>query len=286
LHFCEFCETLYILRRLKHSHNLKYVHKQQDTTISQYELEKLCGTIIHDMAIYFDNCEVQKLACKAVHNIAKVDTAAGDYLGTEGACEAIVTAMMKYTDTNEEIVQYCWDAVYVLAQCESVHGGVLHDNTSRLCEAGVLELVVSTLQKYASSAHISTAVMRAAIHLMEVSDANTTAVMSNAGIYEAIFLLLKHAHDRELVIVFLKKLQITVNNSSDNIQKLIDGGACEVLKFMLTSRSGNADISVLACQTLQLIVASDISNARKLVEAGVFKSFITVLNTHADNSVF
>jgi hypothetical protein len=49
------------------------------------------------MAVCFDYCDLQKSACKAIHMIAQKYSDAGVYLGAEGACEAVIAAILKYS---------------------------------------------------------------------------------------------------------------------------------------------------------------------------------------------
>jgi hypothetical protein len=94
-------------------------------------LQHLDATIL-DMAQHFNDSKVQELAIKAIHMISQKYRNVGDYLGREGACEAVIAAVLKHR-ANTSTVNWGLNAVLALAQCKPVHiHKVGDDNSTRL----------------------------------------------------------------------------------------------------------------------------------------------------------
>eukprot|EP00953_Heterococcus_sp_UTEX-ZZ885_P011409 6601-Heterococcus_DN1.PRE.4 len=107
--------------------------KQGQQALTCQRLQQL-NAIIIDMATYFNDSEIQTLACKAIHVIAQKNPQAGDYLGREGACEAVIAVIMKH-DTVELVARCGWCAVLALTCCKAADIlAVGDDNIKRLYE--------------------------------------------------------------------------------------------------------------------------------------------------------
>jgi hypothetical protein len=129
---------------------LPCVYAQGVQAYASERVQKL-KTIIIDMAEYFNDSEIQKSACKAIHMLAQKDTQAGDYLGREGVCEAIIAAMMKHS-TDKDVI--CWGllAVSSLPWCKQAHTPTVGaDNSTRLHHAGVCQMIATAMQNHSGN---------------------------------------------------------------------------------------------------------------------------------------
>jgi hypothetical protein len=209
------------------------------------------------MANNLNNSAVQELACKAICMIAQKDTNAGDYLGREGACKAVIAAISKHS-TDKSIAKWSMSAVTALTQCKPVHAyEVADDNSIRLHDAGVCEAIATALQKHSGD----TAVLIAACIAIQAlaHEYSTTVKLIDAGALTSVIDAISQHLDNVHVVGYGCLVLVGLSSFIDNEMKTIMGndGACELLPKVIRAHIRNSDIVHSACRAVEYLARDE-----------------------------
>jgi hypothetical protein len=188
------------------------------------------NTIIIDMAQFLDSSELQKSACKAVHMIANKCSHAGDYLGAEGTCEAVIAALFKHP-TNTSVAKWGLSAVTALVQCKPVHiHAIDDDNSARLHDAGVCNTIATIMQKSGSNREVLIHAYKAMSELFNVSSATATRLLQ-AGVHTTVTIAITHhMSNADLVINGTSVLNWLSHHSTTQMKTAMGiDGVCQIL---------------------------------------------------------
>jgi hypothetical protein len=252
--------------------------------------------IIIDMATYFNNSEVHQLACKAIRLIAEQDAQAGDYLGKEGACEAVIAAIWKHS--NIVTVVTCGvSAVLALAQCKPMVGdehitrlcnaSIQHNtsNTARLIQAGVHISVNSAITQHMSNAEL---VMNGTLVLYWLSHHSTTHMKTTMGIDGVCEVLAsamgKHINNSDIVQNACMTVQHLATDGVNQV-KLGHCGMCEAVVDALKAYGSDEGIAKAGCEAIHSLAQIDGNRAIILSAAGVCEALLTIMQQYSDNTV-
>jgi hypothetical protein len=252
--------------------------------LTSQRLQQL-NSIIIDMAQYFNDSEIQMLACKAIQMIAQRDPTAGDYLGREGVCEAIIAATRKH-HADKVVIKCGWCAVSSLSTCAPADilavGG--DNNKTRFCETGVSTVMVCALKEYSDLEDIESPIVQTAIQLADVE--STRDALIQAGLCEAIirYGASSRQHNLESAQAFCTLIQILAVNSSAAKQKLIDAGIFQSLADILQWRNRWPSLIIDICRALYKFVNGNNDYAVKMINAGFYSKLVPVLDKHINNA--
>jgi hypothetical protein len=241
------------------------------------------NSLIINMATHFNDSEIQKLACKAIHMIAQKDPQAGDYLGREGACEAVIAATMKH-GTVVLVARWGWCAVSALTLCKAADIlAVGDDNITRLYEAGVCNRMVFAYKRYGHFYDIAPPIVQTAVRL--VSMASSRDALIQAGLCEAI--LSYGASSRQYNVNFVQAVctlaKVLAATSSTAKQMLIDAGILQDLVDMLQWWKRWPTLIRDICNTVYEFINGNSGNAQKLINTGIDRKLAYILNRHIND---
>eukprot|EP00953_Heterococcus_sp_UTEX-ZZ885_P009002 5338-Heterococcus_DN1.PRE.1 len=205
------------------------------------------NTIIIDMAQYFDNIELQISACKAIHVIAQHHGNADNHIGAEGSCEAVISAILKYS-TNASIAKWGWLAVSALIQCKPVHHFVNDNNITRLCDAGVCSMLKPALNSYSNDSNITLQILQT-VNSMACSDSGIRDTLIAVGACEAICTLSGLGQNNlAYAQAYCEAVYGLALDSTDGKHKSVNAGVIEALTDILHWHKTSADVITVVCR--------------------------------------
>jgi hypothetical protein len=237
-------------------------------------------TIVIDMAEYFNNSKVQKAACKAIHMIAQKDEYAGDYLGREGACEAIIAAILKHC-MDSEVVYWGLLAVSALALCDFLGAIGAHKNVIMLSDAGACGMIATVMQRHSGDTAVLTSACTAVSKCTSHSAQAVKLVEASVHI-SVINAITQHMDNAELVKYGCAALADMTRCNTEMRIALGNGGICEVLPKVLIQHIDNSEIVHFACNAVQDLAACHDTNI-KLGNCNACKAVVDALKANNSN---
>jgi hypothetical protein len=241
-----------------------------------------CSAILDIMQKYHDDAEVQQLACAAIHMIAQKDPQAGDNLGREGACKAVIAAILKHT-TSRDLVTWGLSAVLSLAKCKPVHIYSVGDvNITRPRDDGVCSMIVLALTKYSNDGNIAPQILQI-VNSLACSDSGIRDTLIAGGACEAICISSESRQSNlAYAQAYCEAVYSLALDSVDGKQTLFDAGAIEALEDILHWHK-SADVITGACKAVKALVDDSNEHAVRMINAASCSKLVWALTPHIDN---
>jgi hypothetical protein len=228
-----------------------------------------CKAVVDTLKSHYESMIASFHLCRAISILAHGDQCSWerDNLGNEGACEAVVMALQRHTD-SEGVVRNAALALRSLSYNHSV-------NQHQICFAGGGLSLIQALQLHKATA-ASSGIIEAiawAVHNLSIDSAENKSIFGKAGACDALVAALEVHGSKNVDVahwICFALYQLCSENVSNTSNLSFSVNASDQLNNVMIKYSEHDNLVMIVCR-IMLILCSDRVGQHKVGKAGACK---------------